>query len=191
MIHVWVDPPYSDFINNQLSDKNFTEGDISSRKAIRERNHCKPYQHFVDTVKTFSDIYFPTKALRRGFIRNKSNRKCLDIATEQPERKKKIIIYDCHKKVSANQYFIYTESKQIRSEGSVVLQAVLEEGKEPTAGIKIQPEDLPSPLSMWTYSKDRMIRNMKAELCLAVNSLDSLVLKNCTGQKDQLWDWKF
>jgi len=189
MIHVWMDPPYSDLINDFLSDKNFTEGDISSRKAIRVRNQCKPYQHFVDVIKTFSDVYFPIRPLRKGSIRNKGTGKCLDIATT-PEHKKSIILYQCHKKISTNQFFIHTKNKQIRADGSAVLRVIQESRNETSVGVLVQCEDWPTPVTVWTYDvHSGSLQNALTNLCLTATRSDSLELKDCTGENKQFWEW--
>lgn len=186
-VHVWFDPPYSDFIDDQLSDKNFTEGDLTDRKALRVKNQCKPYQHFVDSVKTFSDVYLPQGARIKGPVSNPHVDRCLDVATNQTDKSKSLILYPCHKTVAANQYFIYTENKQIRSVDAVIIRA---QGiNSDKIGTLAQIQDRPSTDNTWLY-QDKMLKNIMTKKCLTADGSENLVLMNCTNSPKQIWDWK-
>ncbi|XP_060570230.1 polypeptide N-acetylgalactosaminyltransferase 1-like [Ruditapes philippinarum] len=185
MVQVWMDPPYSDTIRNYLSDKNFTVGDLQSRRAIRSRNRCKPYQYFVDMVRSFSNVYIVKNPKCRGSLRNIRYKRCIDIA--KIDNRLSIILYPCHEMISSNQYFILTESDNIRCiEGH--LFDVEKNVDDLKLNLRRSPSEYSHPDAKWKYSNKRVI-HVSSDLCLTAFTRDNLGLSGCTEDPDQLWEW--
>ncbi|KER28444.1 hypothetical protein T265_04748 [Opisthorchis viverrini] len=69
-------------------------GDISSRKAIRERNHCKSFQWYLDTI--YPELFLPTRALASGDIENMASSHCVDGAFNDKKTDNLVGLYPCH-----------------------------------------------------------------------------------------------
>ncbi|XP_045165365.2 polypeptide N-acetylgalactosaminyltransferase 13-like [Mercenaria mercenaria] len=185
MVEVWMDPPYSDTIRHYLSDKNYTIENLQERRVIRTRNRCKPYQYFIDIVKSISNVYIPKKIEYRGRIQNQHNKRCIDLAKTDDQLN--IILYPCHKMVTFNQYFILTEKNQIRCiEGN--LFNVEKCGDEVMLKLRWSPSEYSKSDAEWDYSENRL-KHVSTGLCITAFTLDKLGLRVCTGSMDQIWKW--
>lgn len=185
MVQVWMDSPYSDTITHYLSDKNFTAGDLESRHAIRTRNRCKPYKYFVDVIRSISNVYIPDKIQNRGSLRNIRFKRCVDLA--KTNNQLGIILYPCHEMVTSNQYFILTETNQIRCiEGN--LFDVERKGDDVKLKLRRSPSVYSHPDSEWKYSGNH-VKHVSTGLCLTAFTRDNIGLSECTEDTDQFWDW--
>lgn len=66
LAEVWLDDYktyYYERINNNLGDF----GDISQRKALRDRLQCKPFKWYLDNI--FPELFVPGEAVARGEVR--------------------------------------------------------------------------------------------------------------------------
>ncbi|KAL4225898.1 polypeptide N-acetylgalactosaminyltransferase [Mactra antiquata] len=189
MTQVWLDPPYNDAINSFLSDKNYSMGDITSRQEIREVNHCKPYQYFIDKVKSFSNVYLPIHTNYKGSIINGLyHNRCLDAArSPQGGASVKLILYPCHRRATMNQYFILSDTDQIRGAGGMVID--VRKGKDDISlYLRWAPVIYFSSSTIWTYDGNQL-KHKDTSMCLTALTQDKLGLSTCIDSRSQTWKW--
>lgn len=186
MVQVWMDPPYSDTIKHYLSDKNFTTGTLLKRHAIRTKNRCKPYQYFVDKIRSLSNVFIPTKTLFRGNIQSSLDERCIDIA--RTNNQLTLILYPCHPMVTSNQYFIFTHSKQIRCIQGNILD-VEKRGDEVNIILRHSPSERTDDGADWNYDGNRL-EHVSTGYCLAALTRDTLGMQECTNSTAQIWKWQ-
>ncbi|KAL4225897.1 Ricin-type beta-trefoil [Mactra antiquata] len=189
MSQVWMDPPFRDTLDNFLSDKNISVTDIGTRKAIRTRNKCKPYKYFIDKVRSFSDVFIPNAIKASGSIQNHLYKHCVDIATEKEQER--LILYPCHKRMGANQYFVLTDKNQIRSYKGNMFDVVKLENGNYDFVLRHTILEWTGVESEWRLNGSR-IENIATGLCLTALSQDLLGIKPCIGpneDKSQMWNF--
>ncbi|KAL5006875.1 hypothetical protein ScPMuIL_015681 [Solemya velum] len=112
LAEVWLDDYknyYYEKINYDLGDF----GDISSRKALRERLNCKSFEWYIDNI--YPEIFIPHRdGIAYGEIRNKAVPTCLE-GTHHGQNGVPITTYSCHGK-RGNQYWILTKNDEVRRE---------------------------------------------------------------------------
>ncbi|XP_052778765.1 polypeptide N-acetylgalactosaminyltransferase 3-like [Mya arenaria] len=182
---VWLDPPYSELFEDYVSTRNVTVGDLSERMSIRRRNKCKPYQYFVNVIKSISDVYIPRDIKRKGQIKNRASKLCFDLAKEN--EKYTLIQYSCYAVSPPNQYFIFTPTGQIRSiEGNTVSVVI----KNDTVKVEavVRQVDRGENGTKWIYEPDGSIRSEDfANLCITATNERSPMLTKCDGSLAQSW----
>ncbi|XP_055959209.1 uncharacterized protein LOC126832515 [Patella vulgata] len=72
MVEVWLDEYKQFYYERGRRRKKFDIGDVSDRINLREILQCKSFEWYLDNV--YPDVFRPSKALRRGQIRNNSTR---------------------------------------------------------------------------------------------------------------------
>ncbi|CAL8104771.1 unnamed protein product [Calicophoron daubneyi] len=95
LAEVWMDDYKKYFyerFNFQLGDF----GNVSDRKALRERLKCRSFGWYLDNI--YPELFVPSKAIASGDIENKKTDLCIDasIADEQPELHM-LRPYPCHR----------------------------------------------------------------------------------------------
>ncbi|XP_033901114.1 polypeptide N-acetylgalactosaminyltransferase 13 isoform X2 [Acipenser ruthenus] len=86
-------------------------GDVSQRKALRERLQCKPFSWYLENI--YPDSQIPRRYFSLGEIRNVETNQCLDNMGRKENEK--IGIFNCHG-MGGNQVFSYTADKEIRTD---------------------------------------------------------------------------
>ncbi|KAH3881705.1 hypothetical protein DPMN_005632 [Dreissena polymorpha] len=186
MARVWIDPPFLDLFEDYVRDKKFTTGDLTKRRAIRERNKCQPYQYFVDVVKAFSEVYFPVDVKRFGHIYNKAVDKCLDVSKENNVLS--LILYKCHPQVASNQYFTHTSNGQIRSVDSTAV-SVVKRGNVTIVDVTLRPANWGEKKTLWDYRPEGTIVSHLNQQCLTATRTNKATIAPCSGADTQCWAW--
>merc|ERR1712150_52926 len=185
---VWVDGEIKDNLRYYIADKTFDVGDLTDRQRIRRENNCKPFKFYVDKVKPLTNYYLPEGVERRGKIYNEVSKRCLDIANLNSTFK--LILYECHKQIYLNQYFIFAKEHQIRSTLAHVLNVVKNPKNESSIEIATWPNYWVEPTSIWNLTPDGAIVHSASGLCMTVNgTMSGVNLSKCLGTNDQLWQW--
>ncbi|KAM4698443.1 polypeptide N-acetylgalactosaminyltransferase 13 isoform 1-T1 [Rhinophrynus dorsalis] len=86
-------------------------GDVSARKALREKLKCKPFSWYLESV--YPDSQIPRRYFSLGEIRNVETNQCLDNMGRKENEK--VGIFNCHG-MGGNQVFSYTADKEIRTD---------------------------------------------------------------------------
>ena len=187
---VWMDGEIKDTIRYYINDKTFDVGDLTDRHKIRVENNCKPFQFYVDKIRSLTNYYLPEGVVRRGKIYNEVSNRCLDIANFNSTFK--LILYECHKQIYLNQYFIFPKEHQIRSTLAHVLNVVRDHKNESVIEVATQPNNWDEAASKWNLTPDGAIVHAVSGLCLTVNgTMSGVNLSKCLGTNDQLWQWDF
>ncbi|XP_008947270.1 PREDICTED: polypeptide N-acetylgalactosaminyltransferase 13, partial [Merops nubicus] len=86
-------------------------GDVSVRKALREKLKCKPFSWYLENI--YPDSQIPRRYYSLGEIRNVETNQCLDNMGRKENEK--VGIFNCHG-MGGNQVFSYTADKEIRTD---------------------------------------------------------------------------
>uniref|UniRef100_A0A914E2T4 Polypeptide N-acetylgalactosaminyltransferase n=1 Tax=Acrobeloides nanus TaxID=290746 RepID=A0A914E2T4_9BILA len=145
LAEVWLDEYktyYYERINNQLGDF----GDVSDRKALRDKLQCKSFRWYLDNI--FPELFIPGDAVAKGEVRNGADSptpaRCLDCAVGRREKNKPIrngaphshpmcadspvgdehhnkpvSPYPCHEQ-GGNQYWMLSKDGEIRRDESCI-----------------------------------------------------------------------
>ena len=181
-----MDQPYRDYAYQYFKLRNYTKGNLTDRFRLRRDNQCKSYQLFVDTVKEFSDVYFPENPKLKGAVYNSFYKTCLDKANWNNTLT--LILYPCHG--AANQYFLLTEYNEIRTTLGHVAQAVSLDNStklELTQSSSIVTRSE----AKWDYNIDGRIMHIQTDLCLKAVTRDEVALVKCSGDSGEIWEWGY
>lgn len=200
LAEVWMDDYkniYYERINNNLG--NF--GDVSERKALRQRLGCKSFDWYLHNI--YPQQFLPNESLCNGEVRNRamwhwqdlSNlmHLCLDSATEPNNLKKPLNLWPCHNQGGNQQWFLDKQSRLRRDDfciGVKKASVVLVECKEEAVN------------QVWQFTKLRQLRNKSSGDCLAIttsssssSSKNKVVMQTCKQSWEghlnrQLWTMK-
>uniref|UniRef100_A0A8C5TVX7 Ricin B lectin domain-containing protein n=1 Tax=Malurus cyaneus samueli TaxID=2593467 RepID=A0A8C5TVX7_9PASS len=157
-------------------------GDVSVRKALRERLKCKPFSWYLENV--YPDSQIPRRYYSLGEIRNVETNQCLDnIGAAKGEPKS--WIFNCHG-MGGNQVFSYTADKEIRTDDLCLDVARL---NGPILMLKCHHCGQPVPCSGYD-ARLLTLRHLNSNQCLAEPSdEDRLVptMRECGSSRSQQW----
>ncbi|WAQ94377.1 GALT5-like protein [Mya arenaria] len=161
LAEVWMDEfkqYYYERFNNDLGDY----GDVSERKALRERLQCKSFSWFVHNV--YPDLFVPGESIASGEIRSRAKPMCVDSAVDSQNYHKPVNMWPCHNQ-GGNQYWMLSKNGEIRRDDGC--------------------------LDFSGGESDNTVIHVNTNKCMTV-SLDGqkLQMEKCTGIDRQLWTWK-
>ncbi|KAI0227459.1 Polypeptide N-acetylgalactosaminyltransferase 13 [Lamellibrachia satsuma] len=108
---VWMDE-YRDFFYKFNPGIKLTEvGDVSERKALRERLKCKSFHWYLENI--YPESQMPVDYVSVGEVRNKHSGQCID--TMGRKTGEKIGMVTCHG-MGGNQVFSYTKKKSFQTD---------------------------------------------------------------------------
>ncbi|KAL4002171.1 Polypeptide N-acetylgalactosaminyltransferase 5 [Acanthocheilonema viteae] len=183
LAEVWMDEYkkyYYERINNDLGDF----GDVSSRKALREKLRCKSFKWYLDNI--YPELFVPGDAIGKGEIRNKGggSKNCLDWASRGKQRSSNAGLYWCHKK-GGNQYWMITKDGEIRRDDSCIDYAGVDVMVYPCHGMKGNQE--------WKYlpykSQILQILHVTTNECLEMSRDGAKLLMNVCDQTNPYQHW--
>ncbi|KAL4222733.1 N-acetylgalactosaminyltransferase [Mactra antiquata] len=181
LAEVWMDEYrnyYYERFNHDLGDF----GDITERKALRERLQCKSFDWFVKNI--YPDLFVPGESIASGEIRSKSKPMCIDSAVDSQNYHKPVNMWPCHNQ-GGNQFWMLSKNGEIRRD----------DGCQDYSGgnnnVIIYPCHGQKGNQEWEYREDNTIIHVNTNKCMTV-SLDGqkLLMEKCTGTDRQIWYWK-
>ncbi|VDK68976.1 unnamed protein product [Litomosoides sigmodontis] len=181
LAEVWMDEYkkyYYERINNDLGDF----GDVSSRKALREKLQCKSFKWYLDNV--YPELFIPGDAIGKGEIRNKGEvagdvvQHCLDSEVGD-EIQKVVLAFPCHK----------SGGNQIRNKGGGSKNCLdwAARGKQRSSNAGLYWCHKKGGNQYWMITKDGEIR--RDDSCIDYAGVDVMVYP-CHGMKGNQ-EWKY
>ncbi|TKR66861.1 hypothetical protein L596_023094 [Steinernema carpocapsae] len=182
LAEVWLDDYktyYYERINNQIGDF----GDISDRKALRERLECKSFKWYLDNI--FPELFVPGDSIAKGEVRNLADnfnpRRCLDCAVHKREKNKPVSLYPCHDQ-GGNQI----RSKASAKGGAQCIDSAVGDDAH-NKPVTPYPCHEQGGNQYWMYSKDGEIR--RDESCIDYAGQDVMIFP-CHSMKGNQ-EWKY
>ncbi|EDQ84888.1 uncharacterized protein MONBRDRAFT_29734 [Monosiga brevicollis MX1] len=191
---VWMDEYKEIYYEFRPSHRQLETGDVSERKALRERLKCKPFKWYLDNV--FPDMMVPDRhnLYAKGQLRNANTNMCLDTLTPR-EADMKAGVYACASSPkSENQMFFYTKRfKEIRREGTFGSRC-LDFAGGPSGSPSMYGCHLMKGNQEWIHTPDHHILHMASKLCLEIEPKSDhgyhLVLNPCF-EANERQKWRF
>ena len=176
---VWMDK-YIDivYIKNP-SLKELDAGDVSERKALRNRLKCKSFDWYMKIVHY--DKHIPTLVLKAANGLISSNGKCVD--TMQKDHGPVKLYHDCH--------FTNSQDFQVTAVGEIRVSMDLCLSVDITQVSTYLVSCSGGPSEKWIHVQNQVIKPQQNEnLCLSYND-DDVILVNCDpNDAKQLWSFR-
>jgi polypeptide N-acetylgalactosaminyltransferase len=178
LAEVWLDE-YKKYYYERFNYDLGAYGDVSGRKALRDRLQCKTFDWFIHNI--YPELFIPGEAVASGEIRNKAKAMCLDSAVDHHSMNKPIKMWPCHNQ-GGNQFWMMSRSGEIRRD----------EGCMDYAGqfVMIYPCHSMKGNQEWVYGQDNSLRHRNTNLCMELTPDGQKVeMKPCSGIDRQIWLW--
>ncbi|KAH8850309.1 Polypeptide N-acetylgalactosaminyltransferase 5 [Schistosoma japonicum] len=175
---VWLDD-YKRFFYAHLQFKLMDFGDVSERKALREKLKCHSFDWYLTNI--YPELFVPSKALASGDIESAAGPYCLEAPLPRKRFRLavKIRANRCHRKGN-NQFWLLSPNNEIRRH-IYCFDSGVESGE-----VKLSRCHGSSKNQKFTYETDYTIRHQGK--CLEVNLEDSTIkLTECTKSMKQQW----
>lgn len=177
IVEVWMDE-YKDFfykINPGVRSTSY--GDVSERKALREKLHCKSFKWYLQNV--YPESQMPVEYHALGEIRNKATGQCIDSMGRKSGEK--VGMVQCHG-MGGNQVFAYTGSKQLATDDNLCVDAIY------NSPVFTRCD---SGKGQWDYVKETLeLKHVNSKQCLGAagpNDKDAPSIGPCDGSVRQKW----
>ncbi|XP_050418639.2 probable N-acetylgalactosaminyltransferase 9 isoform X1 [Patella vulgata] len=185
LAEVWMDEYKRLFYVHRKDLLGKFPGDLTERKALREKLQCKSFKWYLDNV--YPEKFVPDENVHAwGMVRNPSSNLCLDTL----QRDEKIVfemgIFSCQNGVSANQVFSYSLDGELRRE-----EGCLTTHGEDGSVVKLE-QCRNNSLQKWNHDKESgTIKHVESGKCLDrsdIPSGKSIIVKICKkGVDSQKW----
>ncbi|XP_029909227.1 polypeptide N-acetylgalactosaminyltransferase 18-like isoform X1 [Myripristis murdjan] len=163
-------------------------GDISERKALRSRLHCRPFSWFLTNI--YPELRSYSDTIAYGVLKNSlRDDLCLD---QGPDTDNAPIMYLCHGMTPQNVY--YTSSQQLHL--GVLSPTIDDDDNKCLVDVNSRPRLLECSYAAtkhmkltWTFTQGGSIQNSETQRCLElVENRQSefsfqLAIQDCSGQK--------
>ncbi|CAH2283740.1 polypeptide N-acetylgalactosaminyltransferase 4 [Pelobates cultripes] len=164
---VWMDSYKEHFYNRNPPARKEKYGDISERIILRDRLHCKSFDWYLKNV--FPDLHVPEdRPGWHGAIRSEGiSSECLDYnAPDHNPTGAHLSLFGCHGQ-GGNQFFEYTENKEIRFNSVTELCAEVPE-RQTYIGMKHCPKDgtIIATNLVWEFRQDGTIFHPHSGFCV-------------------------
>lgn len=177
IVEVWMDE-YKDFfykINPGVRSTSY--GDVSERKALREKLQCKSFKWYLQNV--YPESQMPVEYHALGEIRNKATGQCIDSMGRKSGEK--VGMVQCHG-MGGNQVFAYTGSKQLATDDNLCVDASY------NSPVFTRCD---SGKGQWDYVKETLeLKHVNSKQCLGAagpNDKDAPSIGPCDGNVRQKW----
>ncbi|XP_067626515.1 putative polypeptide N-acetylgalactosaminyltransferase 9 isoform X2 [Eurosta solidaginis] len=178
LAEVWLDD-YAKYYYQRIGHDKGDYGDVTSRKALREKLGCKSFQWYLDNV--YPELFIPGDSVAHGEIANIYTDMCLDSAASGNEMQSAVDPYPCHGQ-GGNQYWMLSKAGEIRRDEACLDYAGHDVMLYPCHGSKGN--------QFWKYNQQkRQIRHGPSDKCLAISEKkDKVLMEECdTNQLRQQW----
>ncbi|KAF0040899.1 hypothetical protein F2P81_006797 [Scophthalmus maximus] len=188
---VWMDQYKSHVYmawNVPLQNSGIDIGDISERKALRSRLHCRPFSWFLSNI--YPELRSYSNTVAYGVLKNSlRDDLCLD---QGPDTDNVPIMYLCHGMTPQNVYF--SSSQQLHL--GVLSPTIDDDDNKCLVDVNGRPRLLECSYAAakhmrltWTFTQGGSIQNTDSQRCLELaESRQSelafqLAIQDCSGQR--------
>ncbi|KAM5312900.1 polypeptide N-acetylgalactosaminyltransferase 9 isoform 1-T1 [Glossophaga mutica] len=195
---VWMDSFKSHVYmawNIPMTNPGVDFGDVSERRALRQRLKCRSFKWYLENV--YPEMRTYNNTLTYGEVRNsKASGYCLDQGAEDDDR---AILYPCHGMSSQLVRYSTEGLLQLGPLGSTAFlpdsKCLVDDGRARAPALK-KCEDVARPAQrLWDFTQSGPIVSRDTGRCLEVEmSKDAnfglrLVMQRCSGQKWAIRNW--
>ncbi|KAM3722910.1 putative N-acetylgalactosaminyltransferase [Dirofilaria immitis] len=188
LAEVWMDD-YKRFYYIHRSDlKEKDVGDLTERKALREKLRCKSFKWYLENVAK-NKFVLDENVEAFGSLRNPSSGLCLDTLQRDEKMTISLGVFSCQSGKSEAQLFSLTNDGKLRRELTCakIDRSVVRNNKAVVQLVYCKEDDK----DKWIL-KDGKLRNENVDLCLDVTGLknnDDIIARNCIDGLDaQKWE---
>ncbi|XP_018011031.1 putative polypeptide N-acetylgalactosaminyltransferase 9 isoform X2 [Hyalella azteca] len=182
LAEVWLDE-YKKYYYERIGYDLGNYGDVSDRKALRERLGCKSFKWYLDNV--YPELFVPGEAVASGEVRNfgLGGGTCLDSPARRANMHKAVGLYPCHKQ-GGNQYWMLSKEGEIRRDEACLDFAGTDVILYPCHGSKGN--------QYWEYTPESQhIVHGSSKKCMAISAdRKKLLMEECSSSEPRQ-NWKF
>ncbi|XP_039753241.1 putative polypeptide N-acetylgalactosaminyltransferase 9 isoform X2 [Pararge aegeria] len=178
LAEVWLDD-YAKYYYQRVGNDKGDYGDISSRKALREKLGCKSFEWYLKNI--YPELFIPGESVAHGEIANPSTDMCVDSAAGPEDMKKPVNVWPCHGEYG-NQYWMYSKNGEIRRDETCLDYSGHDVVLYPCHGAKGN--------QLWLYDHNtKLIKHGSSEKCMAISrNKDKIVMETCNESENrQMW----
>ncbi|XP_046350020.1 probable N-acetylgalactosaminyltransferase 9 [Haliotis rufescens] len=188
LAEVWMDGYKRLYYTHRRELLGKDHGDISERKALREKLQCKSFKWYLDNV--YPEKFIPDENVKAwGMVRNPSSNLCLDTLQKDEKSSFDMGLFSCQNGVSANQILSISMKDELRREEGCLLSSGVAGQAVRLTGCTGNPETL-----KWKHNKkDGTIIHVKSGMCLDKAKLkndDAVIVNACNGDDSQKWTFE-
>ncbi|TKR75870.1 hypothetical protein L596_017104 [Steinernema carpocapsae] len=190
LAEVWMDDYKRLYYVHRMGLVDTDVGDLSERRAIRERLQCKSFKWYLDNV--IPEKFVPDEDVKAyGLVRNGGGELCLD-SLQRLENKGTVVlgVYNCQLGGSSSQFFSLSKDNQLRRETTCVDVNYHDEPDGVTRKALLI-ECSTEFKREFSHVKNGALKHLKSGLCLDVDNLkagDDVWFKPCDENKiSQKW----
>lgn len=181
LAEVWLDEYkhyYYERLNYDLGDY----GDVSQRRALRDRLQCKSFDWYVKNI--FPELFIPGMAVASGEVRNKARPYCLDSPADSKSMTKPVEMWPCHNQ-GGNQYWLLSTDGEIRRDEGCMDWT----GKGDVTMYKCHGMH---GNQQWVYTPEGLVMHKLSGRCMSTSADgQSLLMVPCqTSDDHQIWLWR-
>ncbi|XP_066583041.1 putative polypeptide N-acetylgalactosaminyltransferase 9 isoform X2 [Prorops nasuta] len=178
---VWLDE-YAKYYYQRIGHDKGNYGDVSDRKALRQKLGCKSFKWYLDNV--YPELFIPGEAVASGEIRQLASGMCIDSPGKPEDLHQPVGLYPCHRQ-GGNQYWMLSKIGEIRRDESCLDYSGTDVILYPCHGSKGNQQ--------WIYNpQTKQIRHGSSDKCLAITESKSrLLMEECnTAVQRQRWSFE-
>ncbi|XP_052741394.1 putative polypeptide N-acetylgalactosaminyltransferase 9 isoform X2 [Bicyclus anynana] len=179
LAEVWLDD-YAKYYYQRVGNDKGDYGDISSRKALREKLGCKSFEWYLKNI--YPELFIPGESVAHGEIANPTSDMCVDSAAGPEDMKKPVNVWPCHGEYG-NQYWMYSKNGEIRRDETCLDYSGHDVVLYPCHGAKGN--------QLWLYDHNtKLIKHGSSEKCMAISrNKDKIVMETCNESENrQMWN---
>ncbi|KAI3388253.1 hypothetical protein SNEBB_000694 [Seison nebaliae] len=185
---VWMDD-YKKYYYERFNYDLGNFGDISERKSLREKLHCKPFKWYLDTI--YPEKFVPGEAMASGDIRNEAAPFCVDASTDTKNRGQFVISYPCHD-MGGNQFWMLSKDGEIRRDEGCIDYAGGSNEKGKKDKVIVYTCHSMKGNQHWEYRNNGLLYHPASQLCLEMtNDQRHIQMNDCNEmERRQHFSWK-